>query len=116
MNRPEVRIIEPQQSTETKEVSVLDWEAQQLLQKYGFRPDQVQVPIVPQPVNNPQADLSFEDMVRLEELERNRELEIQRRRNYPDPNYNNTNYVTDPDSGFNYKIEIRTEGGLKIPR
>ena len=59
MNRPEVRILEPQQ-IESKEVVALDWEAQQLLQKYGYTPDQIQqspAPVVP--AYNPQANLSF---------------------------------------------------------
>lgn len=112
MERPEVRIIQDQQS-EIKEVPMLDWEVQQLMQKYN-----IQQPVISQPSvqENPNNDLTFEQMVQLEEQRLKREEEIIRQRHQQQPNPNHkVDYITDDDTGFNYRVEVRMEG-MEPPR
>ena len=111
MERPEVRIIEPQQS-EIKDAQILDWEVQQLMQKYNIQQPPQQS--IPTPPNN---DLTFEEMVQLEERRLRQEAENRKMRHEQSQQNNGPriNYVTDDDTGFNYRIEIRMEG-LEPPK
>lgn len=107
MNKPDVRIIEPQ-FEESKEVQTTDWEKQQLLAKYGFSS------INTNNINNkPQekGGFTFEEMIAIEE----RRLEEERiRKNQPRPNsytidpnyvqYTEEKYSGDGDLGFRVQI------------
>lgn len=117
--RPEVRIIQDQQ-TESTPVEVTGYEAEQLLRKYApnqkFTTHQHSEPEVP--INN---DLTFEEMVALEEEKLRKQREAQQHRaNAPQPiTFNGQNgydsevrYKSD-DSGFGLKITISTD--MKLP-
>jgi hypothetical protein len=107
MQRPDVRIIEPQWE-ESKEIQSSEWEKQQLLAKYGYSNG----PINHQPTPQPQGGLSFEEMCAIEE----RRLEEERRRRQPqnippvysiDPHrvqYSEQKYSGDGDLGLNIQI------------
>jgi len=107
MNKPEVRIIEPQ-FEESKEVQTSDWEKQQLLAKYGWSSNQT----ITQPTyHNPDQELSFEELCRREEL---KQEELRNRNRKPkvnvysiDPNsvrYTEEKYSGDGDLGFKVQI------------
>ena len=75
MQKPDVRIIEPQQEQSTP-TDVTGSEAAYLLAKYGYASPQ------PEPhQQNPNADLTFDEMIaqHQRELESQRQLEYQRR-------------------------------------
>ena len=107
MQRPDVRIIEPQWE-ESKEIQSSEWEKQQLLAKYGYSTG----PIHHQAPTNYQGALTFEEMCAAEE----RKLEEQQRRRQPqnlppvysiDPNsirYSEQKYSGDGDIGLNIQI------------
>ena len=110
MNRPEVRIIEPQ-SEESRPVEVSGWEAEQLLRK-STRP-QVQQPEQP--------GLTFDQMIAQEEASLKQEqLRKHQQMMAPKPvTFNGRNgydsevrYGADSDSGFGFKIEIATDMNL----
>jgi len=116
MQRPEVRIIDQQQETVNVDANVSQSDAEYLLYKYGFKKE---APVAPQP-EPPQNNLSFEDMVRQQELQQRRiEEERNRRSNAPQPvsfngrnvAYSETKY-SDMEVGSNVlgiKIQIVTD-------
>ena len=111
MERPEVRIIEPQHA-EIKDVPMLDWEVQQLMQKYNIQQPPQQSSQTP-----PSNDLTFEEMIQMEER-RIKQEEENRQRKIAAQQPNNgpkVNYITDDDTGFNYRVEVRMEG-MEPPR
>ncbi len=119
MNRPEVRIIQNQEET-TQPANIDSWEAEQLLRKYGHQPQQFSTR-EEQPVENPDMNLTFEEMVAKHEAKLREEEERKRARMYgPKPttfggDYDaEVKYGTDEDTGFNFKIEITTD--MKIPK
>lgn len=121
MNKPEVRIIQSQEEI-TQPANIDSWEAEQLLRKYGQQPQQFttrQEPII----QDPNASLSFEEMVAKQEAKIKEELERKKAQMYgPKPTtFSNNNgydseikYGTDDDTGFGFKIEIVTD--MKIPK
>jgi hypothetical protein len=74
MQRPEVRIIQDQQ-IENKPSEVSGWEAEQLLRKYGHTPQTFSTR--DQEQRQEQSGLSFEEMIKQEEL-RIKEEEMRR--------------------------------------
>jgi hypothetical protein len=120
MERPQVRMIEPQ-SEETAPANIPSWEAEQLLRKYGHQPEQFTTRQEEVPVQQP--GLTFEEMIAQEESKRKEEmLRNQQRMNGPKPMTFDGNrgydseikYSTDEDTGFGFKIEISTD--MKIPK
>lgn len=116
--RPEVRIIQDQQ-TETTPVEVTGYEAEQLLRKYAPNQKFTTHFVEPEPVNN--NDLTFEEMVAQEEEKlRKQQIANQHKANAPQPiTFNGQNgyesevrYKSD-DSGFGLKITISTD--MKLP-
>jgi len=124
--RPEVRLIEPQ-SEQSAPANIPSWEAEQLLRKYGYdnqqftnRPQQIQEPIRV----DPNANLTFEEMIAQEEARQREEAERQRLRQQqqmgPKPmTFNGQNgYESEvrysSDDGFSFKVEITTD--MQLPR
>jgi hypothetical protein len=121
MNRPEVRIIQNQEET-AQPANIDSWEAEQLLRKYGHQPQQFSTR-EEQPVENPDMNLTFEEMVAKHEAKLREEEERRKARMYgPKPTTfggqngydSEVKYGTDEDTGFNFKIEITTD--MKIPK
>jgi len=126
MHRPEVRLIEPQ-SEQSAPANIPSWEAEQLLRKYGYdnqqftnRPQQIQEPTKV----DPNANLTFEEMIAQEEARQREEAERQRLRQQqqmgPKPmTFNGQNgYESEvrysSDDGFSFKVEITTD--MQLPR
>lgn len=124
--RPEVRLIEPQ-SEQSAPANIPSWEAEQLLRKYGYdnqqftnRPQQIQEPTTV----DPNANLTFEEMIAQEEARQREEAERQRLRQQqqmgPKPmTFNGQNgYESEvrysSDDGFSFKVEITTD--MQLPR
>jgi len=126
MHRSEVRLIEPQ-SEQSAPANIPSWEAEQLLRKYGYdnqqftnRPQQIQEPTTV----DPNANLTFEEMIAQEEARQREEAERQRLRQQqqmgPKPmTFNGQNgYESEvrysSDDGFSFKVEITTD--MQLPR
>lgn len=124
--RPEVRLIEPQ-SEQSAPANIPSWEAEQLLRKYGYdnqqfnnRPQQIQEPTTV----DPNANLTFEEIIAQEEARQREEAERQRLRQQqqmgPKPmTFNGQNgYESEvrysSDDGFSFKVEITTD--MQLPR
>lgn len=113
MDKPIVNIIDDQK-VENKEAIIDNWEAEQLLRKYGYESQHIssrQEVVVEQP------SLTFEEMVRIEEeKQRNKTL------NQPKPATFNSNngydseikYSSDDDTGFGFKIQIISD--MPLPK
>jgi hypothetical protein len=122
MNRPEVRIIQSQEE-QTQPANIDNWEAEQLLRKYGYENQQFSTREEPQQPTQPVNNLTFEEMVAQEEA-RLKEEEMRRkaRMTGPKPTTFNGNrgydsevkYSSDEDTGFGFRIEITTD--MKIPK
>ena len=120
MERPQVRMIEPQ-SEETKPANIPSWEAEQLLRKYGHQPEQFTTrQEIQQPVDN---GLTFDQMIAQQESQqREEQMRRQQQMNGPKPMTFNSDrgydseirYTSDDDSGFGFKIEITTD--MQLPR
>jgi hypothetical protein len=108
MERPSVKIIQSQQE-EVKSVEVSGSEADYLLSKYGYSNS-----VTPPLSNTSKNNLTFEEMIKLQNEEDNRNLlDQQRRNNQPKPvSFNNRNVgytetkYTDIEEGFGIKITI----------
>ena len=119
MNKPEVRIIQPQQE-EIRQADVSQSEADYLLSKYGYKTTNISDE---QPTFNPNQDLTFEQMMELqqkkEQSERTqRQMNIQNQLNAPKPiTFDNVGYSEtkwsdieiDSDNKFGIKIQIVTD-------
>ena len=67
MERPQARIIDAQHVESEREIT--GWEAEQILRKYGHTPQHQSS--IPQPIEDPTSNMTFEELVRLEEEKRN---------------------------------------------
>ena len=113
MNRPEVRIVQDQQE-EIKPADISQNEAEMLLAKYGYASQ-------PQSYQQPSQDngLSFEEMIRQEELKNQQRLQEQMRKmNGPKPYTFGGNYDADTvygtDDGFTFKVNIVSD--MTLPK
>ncbi len=113
MDKPEVKIIQSQEET-TSPANIDSWEAEQLLRKYGYS-NQSEIPATPAPIPNPDANLTFEEMVARQEAKK-REEEAGRRasRTNPQNDYSEVKYSSDEDTGFSFRIEINSD--MKLPK
>ena len=119
MERPEVRIIEPQQE-ESRVVDVSQSERDYLLAKYGYKQ-----PIEPEPQyqSHPSQHLTFEEMIAIEERKqmdrRRKEME---RRNGPKPytfdgdrvNYSESKYSDLDINGQSLGIQVQIVSDMPI--
>lgn len=121
MNRPEVRIIQNQEEN-TAPANIDNWEAEQLLRKYGYQNQQITTreEEVQNPVDN---GLTFEQMIAQHEAKQREEEEKRRSKMYgPKPTTfdasrgydSEVKYSSDEDTGFSFKVEITTD--MKIPK
>jgi hypothetical protein len=120
MNRPEVRIIQSQEEISSNPVD--SWEAEQILRKYGYENTNYSN-IPPQQQTTPSNNLTFEEMIALEEQRINSErLVKQHKLNGPKPitfddrngYHTETKYGSDDDSGYGFKINIVSD--MPIPK
>ena len=118
MNRPEVKIIQPQE--EIKSTPIEGWEAEQILRKYGYQNSNYSTG--PSEQNNTN-NLTFEEMVAQEEMRLNTERSnMLHRVNGPKPMtfdggngyHSQTKYGSDDDSGYGFKINIVSD--MPIPK
>ncbi len=121
MERPKVNLIEDQQIS-SNPVEVSGYEAEQLLRKYGYQPQQFSTRPEENKENN-QPSLTFEEMIAQEELKRKQQEERRKSQMYgPKPTTfdgrngydSEVKYGSDDDTGFSFKIEITTD--MKIPK
>lgn len=120
MERPVVRQVDAQHVESEREIT--GWEAEELLRKYAG--DQYfSTRTEEQPVENPDNNLSFEEMVRREEEKRKSEEQKRlAQQRGPKPSTfdgsrgyeSEVKYGSDEDTGFGFKIEITTD--MKLPR
>lgn len=117
MQRPEVRLIEPQQYSEPQEVNISSSEAHALMLKYGIgKPNNI--PQQPQYVD-PNKDLTFDELIAIEEQKikaekQRKEYERMQELNKPTPHsfdrnrvaYYNNDYRSIEDSGFGIEVKV----------
>ena len=122
MERPEVRIVEPQ-IEETSPRNISDWERNQLLVKYGYHNSLEQNFPLPSYDFDQTRDLSYAELMRLEDLKVQREIERKRLEmiNRPNPftfdvdqvKYSETRWSNSDDSNIGF--EVRVVSDMKIP-
>lgn len=118
MERPQVRQIQPQQVESEREVT--GWEAEELLKKYGYKEEYTTKQTK---IENPNADLSFEEMVARQEAKlKEEEMRKRQKMNGPKPKTfdggngyeSEVKWGSDDELGFGFKIEITTD--MNIPK
>lgn len=105
--KPQVK--EVQASRVESEREVIGYEAEELLRKYGYQSSHTST-IKEKPENS----MSFEDMIKMEESKRKQKMEQKPATFNSDGYYSETKYGTEPESGYGFKIEIKSD--MKIPR
>ena len=118
MKRPEVRLVQDQQIEVNENPNIDNWEAEQLLRKYGYQNTQYSTNTETLPTS-PQ---TFEEMIAQEDAKR-REEEIRKQQQINGPKpisfdgrggyYTETKYGSDDDSGYGFKIQITSD--MPIP-
>lgn len=121
MNRPEVRIVQNQEVEINNNPAIDNWEAEQLLRKYGYKPESQNT--IQQPETTQDNGMTFEEMVAQEEMKRRNE-EIRREQQMRGPKpvsfdgrngyYSNTSYETDGDTGFSFQVQVTSD--MNIPK
>ena len=117
MNRPEVRIVEPQQYSEPQQVNISSAEAYALIAKYGVNPTQ---PNIQYPVQTDQ-NLTFDEMIAMEEqknksINQQKEMERMREMNKPTPysfdrgsvRHHDTQYKSIEDTNIGIEVKVVT--------
>ena len=119
MNRPEVRIVEPQQYSEPPQVNISSAEAYALIAKYGVNPTQ---PNIQYPVQtDPNQNLTFDEMIAMEEqknksINQQKEMERMREMNKPTPysfdrgsvRHHDTQYKSIEDTNIGIEVKVVT--------
>jgi hypothetical protein len=121
MQRPEVRVIQDQDIQVNNNPQIDNWEAEQLMRKYGYQNTQYstnqETPI--QQDNG----LTFEQMIAQEEARiRDEKMRREQQLNGPKPisfdgrngYHTETKYGSDDDSGYGFKIQITSD--MPIPK
>jgi hypothetical protein len=119
MEKPQIHIIQKQEIETNQNPNIDSWEAEQLLRKYGYQPQQASTrPEEPQSIDN---GLTFDQMVAQEEAKkRGEEMRRQQLLMGPKPitfdgQYDiETKYSSDDDTGFGFKIVIASD--MKLPK
>lgn len=118
MQRPEIRQIDNQRIENEREVT--GWEAEEILRKYGHSVQGSTRGEQPVSISN---NLTFEDMVRQEEMKLESERERKKAKLYgPKPTTfggqngydSEVKWGQDDESGLGFKIEIVTD--MKLPK
>lgn len=122
MQRPEVRIVQDQDIQVNNNPQIDNWEAEQLMRKYGYQNTQYSSN-QEAPVPSKDNGLTFEQMIAQEESnKRNEEMRRQQQLNGVKPisfdgrngYHTETKYGSDDDSGFGFKIQITSD--MPIPK
>jgi len=122
MQRPEVRILQDQDIQVNNNPQIDNWEAEQLMRKYGYQNTQYSSN-QESPVPSKDNGLTFEQMIAQEEARiRDEKMRRQQQLNGPKPisfdggngYHTETKYGSDDDSGFGFKIEITSD--MPIPK
>ena len=118
--KPDVRIIQDQQTEINESPQIDSWEAEQLMRKYGYAQNTGNLV---QPDNTVSDGLSFEEMIEIEERKR-KEEEIRRRQAIDGPRpvtfdgsngyTTETRYGTDDDTGYGFKVQITSD--MPLPK
>jgi len=119
MKRPDVRLIQDQQIENNDSPNIDSWEAEQLLRKYGY--SSANSPSERIPVPDPNADLTFEEMVALQQSREKAASAKIAQQSGPKPitfdgkngYHTETRYGSDEDSGYGFKIQITSD--MPIP-
>ena len=119
MDKPIVKIIEPQQYSEPQDVNISSAEAYALMAKYGVNPTQpnIQYPVQTDPYQN----LTFDEMVAMEEQKnritsQQKEMERMREMNKPTPysfdrgsiKHHETQYKSIEDTNIGIEVKVVT--------
>lgn len=125
MQKPEVRIVQNQEYSESQPVNISSAEAYALMSKYGINPT-MPVPQEQPKFNDPNKDLTFEQMVAMEEARlkadrQKKEFERMQELNKPTPysfdrqnvRFHDTQYRTFDDEN-NFGMEIRVVTNMDI--
>ncbi len=120
-NRPEVRLIEPQQ-VDTKSTEVTSSEAANLLAKYGYKTE-FNNTIPNTQLDNPYHNMTIDDMFSIQQ----REVDAQRAREHQrrygpksitfdnnNVNYSNTEYRDLDVDGHNFGIQVQVVSDMPI--
>lgn len=105
--KPQVREIQPSKIESEREV--VGYEAEQLLKKYGYGGTKSNT------INEkPNSKMTFSELIELEKSK-----EMQKKEKKPatfssDGYYSETKYSTEADTGYGFKIEIKSD--MKIPK
>ena len=121
MQRPEVRLIQDQQvETNENPNNINNWEAEQLLRKYGYQNTQYSTH---QELPTIDDGLTFDQMIAQEEAKKkNEEMRRLQETNGPKPisfdgrngYHTETKYGSDDDSGYGFKIQVTSD--MPIPK
>ena len=119
MQRPEIRLIQDQQVETNENPNIDNWEAEQLLRKYGYQ--NTQYSTHQEPSMSTEDGLTFDQMIEQEEAKKRNEETKKQMINGPKPisfdgrggYYTETKYGSDDDSGYGFKIQITTD--MPIP-
>lgn len=119
MQRPEIRLIQDQQVETNENPNIDNWEAEQLLRKYGYQ--NTQYSTHQEPSMSTEDGLTFDQMIEQEEAKKRNEEAKKQMINGPKPisfdgrggYYTETKYGSDDDSGYGFKIQITTD--MPIP-
>ena len=122
MQRPEVRIVQDQDIQVNNNPQIDNWEAEQLMRKYGYQNTQYSTN-QETPASSQDNGLTFEQMIAQEESKR-RDEEMRRKQQLNGPKpisfdgrngyHTETKYGSDDDSGFGFKIQITSD--MPIPK
>lgn len=122
MQRPEVRVIQNQDIQINNNPQIDNWEAEQLMRKYGYKNTQYSSNQEAPPPSQDNG-LTFEQMIAQEESKR-RDEEMRRKQQLNGPKpisfdgrngyHTETKYGSDDDSGFGFKIQITSD--MPIPK
>ena len=120
MNRPEVRIIEPQQYSEPQQVNISSAEAYALMAKYNVNTTQPNIQSTQTPYD-PYQNLTFDEMVAMEEQKnritsQQKEMERMREMNKPTPysfdrgsiKHHETQYKSIEDTNIGIEVKVVT--------
>ena len=121
MNRPEVRVVQDQDIQINSNPQIDNWEAEQLMRKYGYQNTQYstnqETPIqqnngltFEQMVAQEEAIIREEKMRRDQQLKGHKPISFDGRGGY----HTETKYGSDDDSGYGFKIEITSD--MPIPK
>lgn len=106
--KPQVREVESSRVESEREIT--GYEAEELLRKYGYNQNSYTSTIKEKPENK----MTFEDLIKLEDSKQKQKKQQKPATFRSDGYYSETKYGTEPESGYGFKIEIRSD--MKIPR